>query len=182
MRRHQNTLYGLVAQFDDPDDLIRAAERSLEAGYSGRHMDAFTPFPVHGLPEAIGFEEAKVPWIIFLSGCIGAAAGIGLQYYVSAVDYQLNVGGRPFFSWPLFIPVTFECTVLFAAFGATFGMLALNGLPKPYDSIFNTPNFERATQDKFFLAIESDDPNFDLEKTKKFMNSLGAEAVSEVER
>ncbi|MFY9233146.1 MAG: DUF3341 domain-containing protein [Fimbriimonadaceae bacterium] len=180
--RRKSTLYGLVAQFDDAEDLVVAAQKTLDAGYSGKHLDAFTPFPVHGLPEAIGFEESKVPWIIFLSGCAGAAAGVGLQYYVSVMAYQLNVGGRPFFSWPLFIPVTFETTVLFAAFGATFGMLALNGLPKPYDPIFNTPNFERASQDKFFLAIESGDPNFDLGKTKAFMDTLGAEAVSEVER
>lgn len=175
-------LFGLVAQYDDAEDVVVAAQKSLEAGYSCKHMDAYTPFPVHGLPEALGFKEDKVPWIIFLSGLAGAGGGLLLQYWVSAEAYAINVGGRPYFSWPMFIPVTFETTVLIAAFGATFGMLALNGLPRPYHSIFNAPNFERASQDKFFLAIESDDPNFDLEKTRAFLQDTGAEAVSEVER
>jgi hypothetical protein len=182
MRKSESTLYGLVAQFDDTEDILVAAQKALDAGYSGKHMDAFTPFPVHGLPDAIGFEEHKIPWIIFLSGLAGCAAGIGLQWYVSAIDYPMNVGGRPYFSWPTFIPVTFECTILLASFGAVFGMLGLNGFPQPYHSIFNTPNFDRATQDKFFLAIEATDPKFDLEETKAFLESAGAEVVSEVEK
>lgn len=181
MRRH-STLYGLAAQFDDPEDLVAAAQKALDSGYSPKHIDAFTPFPVHGLPDAIGFHEDRVPWIIFISGVLGSAAGLGLQYWVSSEAYALNVGGRPFFSWPTFIPVTFEVTVLFAAFGAVFGMLGLNGLPQPYHSVFNTPNFERASQDKFFLAIESDDPSFDLERTRAMLAETNAEAISEVER
>jgi hypothetical protein len=173
-------VYGLVAQYDDAEELLVAAEKALESGYSGKYMDAFSPFPVHGLPDAIGFHESKVPWIIFISGLIGSAAGMGLQWWVSTQAYELNVGGRPFFSWPSFIPVTFECTILLASFGAVFGMLGLNGFPQPYHSVFNTPNFERASQDKFFLAIEAKDPNFDLARTREFLEGTGAEAVSEV--
>ena len=182
MRKRTTSLYALVAQFDDPEDLLTAAQKATDLGYSCKHMDAYTPFPVHGLPDAIGFRESKVPWLIFLAGLAGCAGGIALQGYVSAMDYPLNVGGRPYFSWPTFIPVTFECTILIAAFGAVFGMLGLNGLPQPYHSVFNTPNFERATQDKFFLAIEAEDPQFDLERTKDFLQTSGAELVTEVER
>ena len=172
----QNMTFALVAEFDNAEDLIVAAHKAYEAGYS--KMDAFTPYPVHGLPEAIGFREAKVPWIIFLGGLAGAAGGLGLQYWVSTQAYPHNVGGRPLFSWPQFIPVTFECMILLAAFGAVFGMLGLNKLPQPYHPIFNTPRFERASQDLFFLAIEAHDPKFDLENTRTMLEANGATSVS----
>lgn len=172
------TVYGVVAEYDTPEQLMEAANRALDQGYT--RMDAFTPFPVHGLPEAIGFNESKVPWVIFFGGLIGAFSGVGLQYWVSAIAYPHNVGGRPYFSWPSFIPVTFECMVLFAAFGAVFGMLGLNGLPKPYHPIFNTPRFERASQDLFFLAIERRDPKFNEEEVTSFLQSTGARNVSSV--
>lgn len=172
-------LHGIIAEFESADELIRAAKRAREAGYT--HMDAYSPFPVHGLAEAIGFEDHKVPWVVFISGVIGAVAGFALQYYVSVVDYPLNVGGRPYLSWPAFIPVTFETTVLFAAFGAFIGMLALNGLPRPYHPVFNAPRFERASQDRFFLCIEATDPRFDRVKTRQLLESMGARLVSEVE-
>ncbi len=172
-------LHGIIAEFENADELIHAAKRAREAGYT--KMDAYSPFPVHGLSEAIGFEDHKVPWLVFISGVIGAIAGFSLQYYVSVVDYPLNVGGRPYLSWPAFIPVTFETTVLFAAFGAFIGMLALNGLPRPHHPIFNAPRFERASQDRFFLCIEASDPQFDRVRTRHFLESAGARLVSEVE-
>jgi len=172
-------LHGIIAEYETPEELLRAAKRAREAGYT--RMDAYSPFPVHGLSEAIGFEDHKVPWVTFFAGVIGAIAGFSLQYYISVVDYPLNVGGRPFLSWPAFIPVTFETTVLFAAFGAFIGMLALNGLPQPYHPVFNAPRFERASQDRFFLCIEASDPLFDRANTRHFLEGTGARMVSEVE-
>ncbi|MGQ9488321.1 MAG: DUF3341 domain-containing protein [Armatimonadota bacterium] len=172
-------LHGIIAEFESAEELLHAVKRAREAGYT--QMEAYSPFPVHGLSEAIGFEDHKVPWVVFIAGVIGAIAGFSLQYYISVVDYPLNVGGRPFLSWPSFIPVTFETTVLFAAFGAFIGMLALNGLPQPYHPVFNAPRFERASQDQFFLCIEAKDPMFDRAKTRQFLENLGARLVSEVE-
>ncbi|MBW7929236.1 MAG: DUF3341 domain-containing protein [Fimbriimonadaceae bacterium] len=175
----QPRLHGILAEFDDPDDLLEAAERTHAAGYT--RVEAYTPFPVHGLSEAIGFKEAKVPWLIFVCGVIGAFAGLGLQYYTAVIDYPMNVGGRPNFSWPSFFPVTFECTILFAAFGAVFGMLGMNGMPRPHHPIFGGKNFELASQNKFFLCVESDDPQFDPSRVSEFLRGLGAQHVSEVE-
>ncbi len=180
MRNAEPSLYGLVAEFESGEALLMAAEAARQMGY--RKMDAYSPLPVHGLSEAIGFRDIWVPWIIFICGVLGAAIGFGLQCWVSAQAYPLNVGGRPLVTWPSFIPVTFECTVLLAAFGAFVGMLALNGLPKPYHSIFNAPGFERATNDRFFLCIESGDPRFDPEETRDFLRGTGALNVAEVER
>jgi hypothetical protein len=172
--------YALVAEFETPEQLVAAAERAREAGY--RKMDAYSPFPVHGLSDAIGFSDQKIPWIVLAGGLIGMFAGYTLQWYTSTIDYPLNVGGKPFNSIPAFVPITFEATVLIAAFGGFFGMLALNGLPKPYHSIFNTPGFDRATRDRFFLAIESKDPKYDANETREFLQGLGTLSVSEVER
>ncbi len=173
------SLYGLVAEFDDPDALVRAAAAAREAGF--RRMDAYTPFPVHGLAEALEFDDWRVPWIIFIGGLIGAATGFGLQCYTSLWDYPWNVGGKPDFSWPQFIPITFELTILFGSFAAFFGMLGLNGLPRPHHPIFNAPRFDRASQDLFFLCIEARDGLFDREETEQFLLNLGPRAVSEVE-
>lgn len=172
--------YALVAEFETPEQLVAAAERAREAGY--RKMDAYSPFPVHGLSDAIGFHDQKIPWTVFAGGLTGLFAGYSLQWYTATIDYPLNVGGKPFNSIPAFVPVTFETTILFAAFGAFFGMLAMNGLPKPYHSIFNTPGFERASQDRFFLAIESKDAKFDSSETRTFLQTLTPLAVSEVAR
>jgi hypothetical protein len=173
-------LYGLVAEFESETDILAAAHRAREAGY--RRMDAYTPFPVHGLSDAIGFTDWMLPWIIFFGGVTGALTGAALQVYTMAYDYPWNVGGKPLISWPQFIPITFELTILFASFAAVFGMFALNGLPRPYHSIFNAPGFERASQDRFFLCVESWDPRFDREETARFLQSLGPLAVSEVKR
>lgn len=172
-------VYGMVAEFDSPERLLAAAKKARAAGY--RKLEGYSPFPVHGLAEALDFNDNRLPWIIFGCGVAGALAGLSLQYYVSVLDYPLNVGGRPLFSWPHFIPVTFECTVLLAAFGAVFGMFALNGLPRPHHPIFNAPDFLRASQDRFFLAIEARDPMYDPKETRKFLDSLEPLSVSEVD-
>jgi len=168
--------YGVVAEFDSPDQLLVAAAKAREAGY--KRLEAYTPFPIHGLSDTVGFKDEKVPWIVFLGGVTGASLGYALQYYVSVIDYPLNVGGKPLNSLPMFFPVMYECTILFASFGAFLGMLALNKLPQPYHGAFNTPNFERASQDKFFLAVEADDKQFDEVETKKFLETMDANNVS----
>jgi hypothetical protein len=170
--------YGLIAEFDDPDAILAAARKAREAGYV--NFEAYSPFPVHGLADAVAPEDHRVKWIIFGGGALGAISGYGLQFWVSAVAYPHNAGGKPLHSWPAFIPVTFECMVLFASFAAVLGMLALNGLPRPHHPVFEGKNFDRASRDKFFLCIESEDPNYDPSETRKFLQSLGAAEVSEV--
>ena len=172
-------LYGLMAEFDSPADLLEAAGRAYEEGY--RRMDAYSPFPVHGLAEALGFRRTRLPLLVFFGGIAGCVGGYGLQYWISAIDYPLNIGGRPLNSWPAFIPVTFELTILVAALAAVLGMLALNGLPLPYHPVFNVPEFELASRNRFFLCIESTDPKFDRGETNHFLESLKPLAVFEVE-
>jgi len=171
--------YGLLAEFEAPEDLVAAAERAYADGY--RHMDAHTPFPVHGLAEAIGFHTNRVPLLVLIGGIIGAGLGFFSQYWAAVIDYPINVGGRPLNSWPAFIPITFEVTILVAALTAVLGMLALNGLPQPYHPVFNAPRFALATRDRFFLCIEATDPRFDPEATRTFLEGLGAKEVTDVE-
>ena len=172
-------VYGLLAEFDSPEDLVAAGERAYADGY--RRLDAYTPFPVHGLAEAIGFRTNRLPLLVLVAGIVGAGAGFFSQYYAAVIDYPLNVGGRPLNSWPAFIPITFEVTILAAAATAVLGMLALNGLPQPYHPVFNAPRFALATRDRFFLCIEATDPRFDAEATRKFLEGLGAKEVTDVE-
>jgi len=172
-------LYGLLAEFDAPEDLVAAAERAYADGY--RRLDAYSPFPVHGLAEAIGFHTNRVPLLVLIGGLVGAGAGFFSQYWAAVIDYPINVGGRPLNSWPSFIPITFEVTILLAALAAVLGMLALNGLPQPYHPVFNAPRFALATRDRFFLCIEAIDPRFDPEATRKFLEGLGAKEVTDVE-
>jgi hypothetical protein len=145
-------------------------------------MDAFSPLPIEGLADAIGFHRTRVPLIVLLGGIVGGLGGFYLQYWISVVNYPVNVGGRPYNSWPSFIPVTFEMTILVAAFSALIGMLALNGLPMPYHPLFNVPRFALATRNRFFLCIEARDARFDLQATRQFLESLNAREVSEVEQ
>ncbi len=170
--------YGLLAEFEAPEDLVSAAERAYADGY--RHMDAHTPFPVHGLAEAIGFHTNRVPLLVLIAGIVGAGLGFFSQYWAAVIDYPINVGGRPFNSWPSFIPVTFEVTILFAALTAVLGMLALNRLPMPYHPLFNAPRFALATRNRFFLCIEAADPHFDRDGTRRFLEGLTAREVTDV--
>ncbi|MFQ5961392.1 MAG: DUF3341 domain-containing protein [Candidatus Methylomirabilales bacterium] len=179
MKPDKPALYGLMAEFDTPENLLAAARRAYGEGY--RQIDAYTPFPIAGLAEAIGFHRTRLPMIVLIGGLIGCVVGFLLQYYVSTWAYPLNVGGRPFNSWPSFLPVTFEMTVLIAALAAVVGMLALNGLPMPYHPVFNVPRFRLATRSEFFLCIEATDVKFDLEGTKGFLETLGPRGVYEVE-
>jgi hypothetical protein len=168
-----------MAEFETPTDVVAAARRVHEEGY--RRIDAFSPYPIEELSEAIGVHSTKLPVIVLIGGIVGLLAGYLMQYYTHVIDYPLNVGGKPFHSWPQFIPITFETTVLGAALSAVFGMLALNGLPEPYHPVFNTPNFALASRDRFFLLVEARDPKFDREQTAAFLKSLGPREVTDVE-
>lgn len=175
---HKPGTYGLMAEFANPESVLGAAQRAFAAGY--RHMDAYTPFPVDGLAEAIGFRRTGLPLIVLLGGIAGGLGGYALQYWVSVLAYPLNIGGRPLHSWPAFVVVTFELTILVAALAAVLGMLALNGLPKPYHPVFNVPRFALASEDRFFLCIEATDPQFEPEQTRRFLEECHADQVSEV--
>jgi len=179
--RVKSLLHGLVAEFDTPEDLIDAARQARDAGY--KKMDAYAPFPVHGLSNALGIRDKSIPIIMLLGGFLGCASGFALVYYCVVLAYPLNIGGRPLFPWPFYIPVTFEVTVLFSALSGVFSMILLNGLPMPYHPIFNAPGFERATSDRFFLCIEEKDPHFDRAETERFLLNLTPKPlrVSEVE-
>jgi hypothetical protein len=171
--------YGIVAEIDGPENLLAAARRAREAGYT--RMDGYSPFPVHGLTDAMGWRSSQVPWTVFVCGVLGTIGGLGLQVYVSAIAYPMNVGGRPHLSWVSFVPVTFACMVLLASLGAVLAVFAFNGLPKPYHPIFSTPRFEMASQTAFFFCIEAADPNFDVEQVERFLQGLpGVTAVSRV--
>jgi hypothetical protein len=167
---HARPPYGLLAEFDNPQALLEAVRQTHAAGY--RHLDAYSPFPVEGLADALGFRRTRMPLVIFVGGLTGCLAGYLMQYWCNAVDYPINVGGRPLNSWPMFLPVTFELTVLFAALAGVFGLLALCGLPMPYHPLFNVPDFAGATRDRFFLCIEQADPLFDPGATRQFLAGL----------
>ncbi len=168
-------LYGLMAEFTEADALLAQARKSYGAGY--RKIAAYSPFAIEELPAAIGLRPSRLPILVLLGGIVGALTGFFMQYYAAVIDYPWNIGGRPLNSWPSFTIVTFEMTILFAAGVTVFGMLLRNGFPQPYHAAFNAPNFIRASQDRFFLCIEANDPQFDLKKTRAFLESLGAEAV-----
>ena len=168
-----------MAEFDTPTQLVDAARKVRDAGY--KKTDAFSPFPLHEIDEALGIKRSILPFMVFGGGIAGLMTGLGLQYWTSVIEYPILVGGRPFFSLPSFIPPAYELTILFAAFTAVFGMIFLNGLPQPYHPVFNVPRFALATREKFFLLIEASDPNYDYEKTKSFMNELDPQEVFDVE-
>ena len=169
---------GLLAEFETAEDLLRATRRAYAAGY--RAMDAYSPFPVEGLTDALGWRTNAIPLIGFFGGLTGALTGIGMQYWIHAVALPINVGGRPLDSWPSFVPVTFELAVLFSALSMVAGLFILNGHPEPYHPVFNVLAFGRASRDRFFLCIESRDPSFDHDATRQFLQSLGAGQVADV--
>jgi hypothetical protein len=175
----QRHIYGLIAEFEDAHEIVHAANEVYDEGY--RKMDAYTPLPVEGLPEALGFKDMYVPSMMLVAGIGGAFLGFFGLYYLLVYEYPMNIGGRPIFPWPMYLPITFELTVLCAALTGIFGMFAINGLPQPYHPVFDAPNFDRATSDRFFLCIEAKDPQFDLDETRRFLEGLGASRVSEVE-
>ena len=177
MKKHP--LYGLMAEFENTEELLEAAQRTYEEGY--REVDAFTPFPVEGLAEAIGFHKTRVPLVCLIGGLTGCFGGFFLQWWPNVIGYPLDIGGKPYNSWPSFIPITFELTVLCAGLATVFGMLALNGLPTPHHPVFNVPRFELATRNRFFLCIMAGDAKFDLPKTREFLQSLKAHEVSEID-
>ena len=172
-------IYGLLAEFDTPTQLVDAANKVREAGFT--KTDAFSPFPIHEMDKALGIKRTILPYLVFCGGIAGLLSGLGLQYFVHVFDYPINVGGRPYFSLPSFIPATFELTILFSAFTAVFGMLFLNGLPQPYHPVFNVPRFALATREKFFLLIEAKDAKFNHEETRSFMQGLNAQEVFDVD-
>jgi hypothetical protein len=172
-------IHGLMAEFATPEALVAAGRRAYAEGY--RRMDAYSPFPVEGLAEAIGFRRNLLPLLVLIGGFLGCAGGFSLQYWISVIDYPLNVGGRPLNSWPSFIPVTFELTVLMAALTAVLGLLALNRLPMPYHPVFNVERFELASRNRFFLCIEAIDPKFQREETRQFMETMNPQGVYDVE-
>ena len=179
MKHQQPQLYGVMAEFDSPTELVAAARHAYAAGY--RRINGYSPFPIEELSEAIGFHHTRLPLIVLIGGVIGGLGGFFMQYWMEVIDYPLNVGGKPFNSWPAFIPITFECTILSAALAAVLGMLALNKLPQPYHPVFNAPNFALATRDRFFLVIESKDPKFDHDQVVSLMQSLDSKDVCDVE-
>lgn len=178
IRYEERKLWGLLAEFEEHDQLLAAARHAYAEGY--RKLDGYSPFPIDGLAEALGHEYTAIPLITLMGGMLGGLGGYFMQWYAMARLYPLNVGGRPYNSWPNFIPVTFELTVLIASASAFLAVFVLNKLPQPNHPVFNVPEFERASIDRFFLSVEFDDPKFDLVQTRKFLESLKPCKVSEV--
>jgi len=177
--QEEQGIYGLMAEFDDPSAVVAAARLTYGAGY--RRINAYSPYPVEELMDAIGFRKNYVPLVVLICGILGGIGGFALEAWTSSIAYPINVGGRPLISIPAFIPITFECTILLAAFGAFFGNIIMNQLPQPYHPVFNVPSFSRASSDRFFLCVKADDPKFNYGETRSFLEGLGAKEVTDVE-
>lgn len=172
-------VYGLLAEFDGPGSLLHAAEKLRDAGY--KRFDCHSPFPIHGMDKAMGIKESQLGWIVLVCGTSGLLGGLGLQWWASTIAYPLVISGKPLFSHQAFVPITFELTILLSAFGAVFGMLALNKLPMLYHQLFNSSRFKKATDAGFFVSLESTDSNFDATQSRKFLESIGGKSVEVVE-
>jgi hypothetical protein len=171
-------VFGLMAEFGTADDLITATRKAKSAGYN--RMDGYSPYPIGEVADELGFPRSEIGAIMFIGGLCGATLGFTLQYYLNGIEYPLNVGGKPYLSWPMFAPITWELLVLTASMSGLFGLLALCGLPQPYHPVFNVPQFARATKDRFFLVIEAVDPKFNLEETRSFLATLNPLSLEEV--
>jgi hypothetical protein len=171
-------VYGLLAEFEKPEDLVAATQHAFDHGY--RMMEAYTPFPVEGLADALGFHHNGIARVVLIGGVIGCLGGFFMQWYSAVVHFPLDVGGRPFNSWPMFIPITFELTILIASFAAVFGMLGLNGLPRPHHPVFNVPSFALASRNRFFLCLQARDPLFDVDRSRQFLKEHAPRAISVV--
>ena len=171
-------LYGLMAEFENGDQLLEAAVKAAAAGY--KRVEAYSPFPIEGMADALGFRT-RLPLVVLIAGILGGLGGFLMQYWMMAINYPINVGGRPLNSWPSFIPVSFETTILIAGLTAAIAMIVANGLPMPYHPVFNVPRFELASNDRFFLSIEAVDPQFQMNNTRSFLEGLGAKGVYEIE-
>lgn len=169
-------VYGLLAEFDKPEDVVAATRDAYAAGY--RFMDAYTPFPVEGLAEALGFHRDGIARIVLLGGLFGGLGGFFMLWYSSVVHFPLDIGGRPYNSWPAFMPITFELTILVAAVSAVLGMLALNGLPRPHHPVFNVPDFALASRNRFFLCLQARDPLFDVDRSRVFLQERAPRTIS----
>jgi len=174
----RDRFHGLLVEFTDPRDLVAGCVRVRDAGY--RRWDAHTPFPIHGMDDAMGLRGTRLPWFILGGGLTGLGAALLMIWWMNAVDYPFVIAGKPLFGWPAAIPVTFELTVLFSAFATFFGMWGRNGMPRLHHPLFSNARFRRATADRFFIVIEKDDPRFDRARTREFLESLGGTAVEEV--
>lgn len=171
--------WGVLAEFANPAELLHAAQKLNDLGY--KKFETWSPFPIHGMDDAMGLSGSKVPWITLAGGLTGLSIGLLLQWWTGAVDYPMVIGGKPYFAWQYALPVTFELSILLSAFGTVFGMFALNMMPRPYHPLDKVPAFKRVTDDKFFLSIEVSDPLFDMEKTKTLLSDLGGVGITEVE-
>lgn len=179
MSQSKEKIWGMLTEFDDVSKAVHAAEKVRDAGY--KIWDTHTPFPVHGLTDAMGMKDTRLPWLVLICGAVGAAAGLGMQYWMNAVDYPLNIAGKPLFSLPANIPVMFESTILLSAISAFVGMLVFNGLPRWHNPVFQSERFRRVTNDRFFIVVEARDPLFETEETKAFLESLGGLGVEVLE-
>jgi hypothetical protein len=172
----QSDVYGVLAEFEHPEDLIVATQHAYDTGY--RMMEAYTPFPVDGVADALGYRHDRLPFVVLAGGIIGGLSGFLMQWYTATIDYPVNIGGRPFNSWPAFMPITFEMTILVAAFSAVFGMLAFNGLPRPHHPVFNEPRFVLASRNRFFLCLQARDPLFKVEDAKRLLEEHHPRTIS----
>jgi len=170
-----NKIHGVLAEFKNPAELIHAAEKVRDAGFN--KFDCHSPFPIHGMDDAMGLKRSPLGFIVFIMGLAGLSGGMLLQWWASAVEYPHVISGKPFFSYQAFIPVCFELTILLSAFGAVFGMFHLNKLPMLFHNVFYSDRFEKVTNDGFFVSIEADDPKFDAEETQDLFKKMGSNHV-----